>query len=175
MHIFYLLMVLLLLMVLQKQNPHPFTKSEIHLNDEYVETADNSDLIMNMYSLIEYSDNYSDSTASLYQFKRQEPLENNADLTIGSSSFKYKSDLLGNKDVEGGNANWKNAPIIVALKYISSFSRSLELPLINTKLYIQLNWNKNSVISTAAGVTSFKITKTELYLLVVTLKTEDNN
>ena len=47
-----------------------------------------------MYNLIEYSDNYSDSTASLYQFKRQEPLDNNADLTIaGSPSFKYKSNL----------------------------------------------------------------------------------
>ena len=49
------------------KNCHPFIKSEIHLNDEHVETADNLDFIMNMYNLIEYSDNYSDSTASLYQ------------------------------------------------------------------------------------------------------------
>ena len=51
---------------------------------------------MNMYSLIEYSDNYEDSTASLYQLKRQEPLAINADLTDASTPFGYKSKLLGN-------------------------------------------------------------------------------
>ena len=159
-------------------------KIVIHLNDEHVETSDNLDLIMNMYNLIEYSDNYSDSTASLYHFKRQEQNYDPAheadivDLTVaGSSSFKYKSDLLGNATEENGNTVWKNAQIIVPLKYISSFFRSLELPLINTKLYIPLNYTKNSVISTvdATDSTTFKITKIELYVPVVTLKTEDNN
>ena len=65
--------------------------------------------------------------------------------------------------------------MIVPLEYISSFFRSLELPLINTKLYIQLNYTKNSVISDNAGASAFKITKTELHVPVVTLKTEDNN
>ena len=158
------------------KNCHPFVKSEIHLNNEHVETSDNLDFIMNMCHLIEYYDNYPVSTASLYQFKRQEPLANNADLTVDDpSSFKYKSDLLGNAPAEDGNAVWKNAQIMIPLKYISSFSRSLELPLINTKLYIQLNYTKNSVIPDAAGASTFKITKTELYVPVVTLKTEDNN
>ena len=53
------------------KNCHPLVKSKICLNDERVEGSDNLDLIMNMYNLIEYSDNYSDSTASLYQFQRQ--------------------------------------------------------------------------------------------------------
>ena len=82
-----------------------------------------------MYNLIEYSDNYSDSTASLYQFKRQETLDNNR-FNISISSFDYKSKLFGDTTPEGGNAVWKNANIIVALKYISSFIRSLEIPLI---------------------------------------------
>ena len=117
---------------------------------------------MNMYNLIEYSDNYSDSNASLYQFKRQEPLDGNADLTVNdSSSFKYKSNLLGNATPEGGNTVWKIAKIIVPLKYISSFFRSLELPLINTKLSIELNYSKNSIIPNAAKDSTFKITKTE--------------
>ena len=42
-----------------------FTKSVIHLNDEFSDTAENLDLIMNLYTLIEYSDNYADATASL--------------------------------------------------------------------------------------------------------------
>ena len=54
------------------KNCHPFSKSEIHLTDEHVEDSDNLDIIMNMYNLIEYPDNYSDSTASLYHFKGQE-------------------------------------------------------------------------------------------------------
>ena len=141
---------------------------------------------MIMYNLTEYSDNYSDSTASLYQFKRQEPLEGNANLTAVSSSFEYKSGLLGkptnirvnNNDVEvldGDNPIWKNAQIIVPLKYVSSFFRSLEMLLINTKLYIQLNYTEKSVISDNAGNLTFKITKTELYVPLVTLNTEDNN
>ena len=144
---------------------------------------------MNMYNLIEYSDNYEYSTASLYHFKRQKPLANNANLTVaGSSSFRYKSDLLGktsninyadpnNPVLFDDNPIWKNAQIVVPLKYISSFFRSLEMPLINTKLYIQLKYTKDSVISTvdADNSTTFKITKAELYVPVVTLKAEENN
>ena len=60
------------------------------------------------------------------------------------------------------------------LKYISNFFRSLEILLINTKLYIELNWTKHSIISNVATATTFQITKTELYVPVVTLNTENN-
>ena len=49
------------------------------------------------------------------------------------------------------------------------------MPLINTKLYIELNWTKHSIISDVATATTFQITKTELYVPVVTLKTQNNN
>ena len=53
---------------------------------------------MPMYNLLEYGDNYADSSASLYQFKRDEQNMNNRNLaditTDDSSSFKYKSSLL---------------------------------------------------------------------------------
>ena len=85
--------------------------------------------------------------------------------------------IQGNRVLNQNENNpvWKNAKIIVPLKYISSFFRLLELPLIDTNLYIQLNYAKNSVISDNAGNSTFKITKTELYVPAVTLKTEDNN
>ena len=51
---------------------HPFTRAVIHLNDEHVDTAENLDLTINLYNLIEYSNNYADTTASLYQYKRPE-------------------------------------------------------------------------------------------------------
>ena len=48
------------------KNYAPFTRCVTHINDEYVETAENLDIIMPMYNLIEYSDNYADSSGSLY-------------------------------------------------------------------------------------------------------------
>ena len=59
---------------------------------------------MPMYNLIEYSDNYQNSSTTLYQYKRDEPPEDNtiADLTANnSSSFKYKISLLGDRNVFG--------------------------------------------------------------------------
>ena len=54
------------------KNCAPFTKCISHINDEHVDDADNLDIIMPMYNLIEYSDNYSDTSGSLQQFKRDE-------------------------------------------------------------------------------------------------------
>ena len=71
----------------------PFTKCDLKINDEHIDTAENLDIVMPMYNLIEYSDNYQDSPAALYQYKRDEPPEANAidDLTVDNlNSFKYK-------------------------------------------------------------------------------------
>ena len=54
------------------KNCHSFIRAVIHVNDEHVNTIDNLDLRMNLYNLIEYSDNYSDTTGSLYHYKRSE-------------------------------------------------------------------------------------------------------
>ena len=87
------------------KNCAPFTKCNLEINDEHVDTAENLDITIPMYNLIEYSDNYQDSSATLYQYKRDEPPENNAfaDLTSDtSSSFKYTVSLLGNPGHVGG-------------------------------------------------------------------------
>ena len=79
------------------RNCTPFTKCNLEINDEHVDTAENLDIVMPMCNLIEYSDNYQDSSATLYQYKRDEPPDNNVDLTANNSaSFKYKVNLLGN-------------------------------------------------------------------------------
>ena len=83
---------------LSLKNCAPFTKCNLEINDEHVDAAENLDLTMPMYNLIEYSDHYQDSSATLYQYKRDEPPEDDAvaDLTTdNSSSFKYKVSLLG--------------------------------------------------------------------------------
>ena len=81
------------------KNCAPFTRCVIHINDEHVETAENLDIIMPMYNLIGYSDNYVDSSGSLYQFKRDESPINDAGnpnnvALDNSTSFKYNASLL---------------------------------------------------------------------------------
>ena len=118
------------------KNCAPFTKCNLEINDKHVDTAENLDITMSMYNLIEYSDNYQDSSATLYQYKRDEPPEANAidDLTAdNSSSFKYKVSLLDNP-VLNGNITKASVKVVVSLKYLSSFFRSLEMPLINCKI-----------------------------------------
>ena len=129
-----------------------------------------------MYNLIEYSDNYQDSPATLYQYKRDEPPENDAvaDLTAdNSSSLKYKISLLGNP-VFANNIARINVKDVVPLKYLSNFFRSLEMPLINCKIKLNLTWKKEFVLSTDNGNAVFIINDTKLYVPVVTLSKEDN-
>ena len=90
------------------------TRCVTHINGEHFETAEHFDIIMAMYNLIEYSDNYADSSRSLYQFKRDEsPMneaENALNIALGNStSFKYKASLLGKAtDADGNDRSLKN-------------------------------------------------------------------
>ena len=156
------------------KNCAQFTRCVTYINDEHIDTAENLDIIMNMYNLIEYSDNYSDTSRSLWQFKRDEQNMNNAGnpdnvTTNHSSSFKYKSNLLGDSTVVGDNRVFKNVKLAVPLKYLSNFFRSLELPLINCKIRLELNWCNSCVMSDIIGDASFKTTNTKLYIPIVTL------
>ena len=57
-----------------------------------------------MYNLIEYSDNYQDSLATFYQYKRDEPPNGNAVINANNSkSFTYKASHLGNPVADGEN------------------------------------------------------------------------
>ena len=135
-----------------------------------------------MYNLIEYSDNYQDSSATLYQYKRDEPPVNDDRNTVNltadnSDSFKYKIKLLGNIDqlaADAARVGRLNVKVVVPLKYLSSFFRSLEMPLINCKIELNVAWKKECVLSTAADEAVFIINDTRLYIPVVTLSKEGN-
>ena len=153
-----------------------FTKCNLEINDEHVDTGENLHITMPMYNLIEYSDNYQDSSATLYQYKRDEPPEDDAvaDLTAdNSSSFKYKVSLLRNPVLDG-NLTKRSVKVVVPLKYLSNFFRSLEMPLINCKIKLNLTWKKECVLSTDAGDAVFIINDTKMYVPVVTFSKEDN-
>ena len=158
------------------KNCAPFTKCNLEINDEHVDTVENLDIVIPMYNLIEYTDNYQDSSATLYQYKRDEPPENDAvaDLTAdNSSSLKYKISLLGDPVVLN-NIGRINVKVVVPLRYLSNFFRSLEMPLINCKIKLNLTWKKESVLSIDNGNAVFIINDTKMYVPVVTLSKEDN-
>ena len=100
------------------KNCAPFTKCNLEINDEHVDTAENLDIAMPIYNLIEYSDKYQDLSATLYQYKRDEPLDDIANnLTQNNStSFDYKIKLLGNPEVANNIAR-RNVKIVVPLKH----------------------------------------------------------
>ena len=84
------------------KNCAPFNKCRTEINKTFVDEADFINIIMPMQNLIEYSDNYSDTSGSLWNFKRDEII-NNADVTNDDNapSFKYKASLIGNTETNG--------------------------------------------------------------------------
>ena len=113
------------------KNCLPFRECRTEKDENFAENAEHSNIAMPMYNLIKYSDNYSDLSGSLWQFKSDE-IEGNDDLTVdnnhipnNSSSFKYKSSFITNRN---------GVKIVVPLKYLSNCWRSLEMQLINCKV-----------------------------------------
>ena len=122
---------------------------------------------MPMYNLIEYSNNYAKTSGSLWQYYRDEPDDNLAN----SESFKSKIKITGKTP---NNGNEKDVEIMVPLKYLSTFWRTLEMPLINCEVSLILTWSSSCVITNYTGGGKFKTTDTNLYVPVVNLSTEDN-
>ena len=124
---------------------------------------------MPMYNLIEYSDNYAKTTGSLWQFFRDEPVAD--DDIEDSESFKSKKKITGKTP---NNDDKKDVEIMVPLKYLSNFWRTLEMPLINCEVNLILAWSSTCVITDSNGTGTFAITDTKLYVPVVTLSTQEN-
>ena len=94
---------------------------------------------MPMYNLIEYSDNYSKTSGSLWQYYKDDP----NDVITQSELFKSKIIITGKTPPAG---NTKDVEIIVPLKYLSNFWRTLEMPLINCEVSLELTWSKKLLI-----------------------------
>ena len=159
------------------KNCAPFSTCKTKTNDIFVGEVNHIYIAMPIYNLTECSNNYSDTSGSLRQFKRDEISANNADLAINNSeSFEYKAALLGKTAdaVNNTNSSVKEAKIVVPLKYLSNFWRSLEMPLINCKVYLELNWIEDCILSSAGNSAKFAITDTKLHVPIVTLSTKDS-
>ena len=135
---------------------------------------------MPMYNLLEYSDAYLKMSESLWQYYRDElaldgnnksldfPANNN-----NSASFKFKQQITG----QTGNGRTKYVEIMVPLKYLSNFWRTLEMSLNNCEISIRLKWSKNCILvaGTAGNQNQrFQINDTKIYVPVVILSTQEN-
>ena len=144
-----------------------FTNCISEISNTQVDNAKDIDIVMPMYNLIEYSDNYAKTTGSLWQYFRDEP----NDFLRNSKSFKSKIKITGKTP---GDDNEKDVEIMVLLKYLSNFWRTLEMSLINCEVNLILTGSSACVISNSNGVGTFEITDTKLYVPVATLSTQEN-
>ena len=127
------------------------------INGVLIENAEDLDVVMPMYNLLEYSKNSSKTSGSLWNYYRDgltdETNDNNSPNknVINSKSFKYKISITGStynveataEDYDANKEGKKEFEIGVPLKYLSNFWRILDIPLINCEVSLTLSWSAN--------------------------------
>ena len=129
------------------KNNSPFISSILKINNTLTDNAEHLDIVMPLYN----SKNYSKTTGRLYNYSREEP-NNGAvrDMHYSindSESFDYKTSITGGWEI---NSTEKEVEIAVLSKYLSSFRRTLDIPLINCEINLVLSWSENYVITSKA-------------------------
>ena len=161
------------------KNCAPFTNCISEINNTQIDNAKDIDIVMPMYNLIEYSDNYAKTAGSLWQYCKDIPALNaNDEITEfaggnATDSFNFQVKVTGRT----GNDGTKDVEIMVPLKYLSNFWRTLEMPLINCEVNLILTWSSTCILiatNTPNQNATFAITDTKLYVPVVTLSTQEN-
>ena len=148
------------------------------INNTQVDDAKDIDIVMPMYNLIEYSDNYAKTSGSLWQYCKDIPARINNNIVNFTDnnltdSFNFKVKFTGQTDDDGN----KDVEIMVPLKYLSNFWRTLEMPLITCEINLILTWSSTCVIvstNIANQVATFEITNAKRYVPVVTLSTQES-
>ena len=120
------------------KNCTPFIDCISGINNKEIDFVKDIDVVMPMYNLIEYSENYLKTSESLWQYYRDEPFINNNGLFIDvpdhpdSASFNSKQKITS----QTGNNDTKYVKVMVLLKYLTNFWRTLEMSLINCEVNI---------------------------------------
>ena len=162
------------------KNNAPFINCISKINGVKVYNAEDLDVV---YRFLEYSKNYRKTAGSLWNYYRDEPSN---PLSSNSESFKYKTNIV--RKTPQNNDSLTNAKVVIPLKHLSNFWRSLNIPLINCEVELILTWSKNCVLAdmttrdaegdnpaiVAPTRLEFKITDTKLYVPVVTLSKEND-
>ena len=166
------------------KNCAPFTNCISKINNTDIDNAKYIDIVMPMYNLIEYSENYSKTSGSLWQYCKEIPAVKDEDYIVifngtnDTDSFNFKSNTIGKtvaNNNDGNIAGRVDIEIMNPLIHLSNFQRALETPLINCEIELILTWSRNCVIiSTDINnqIPTFTITETNIYVPVVTLSTK---
>ena len=182
------------------KNNAPFVSCITRINGELIEDADDLDIAMSMYNLLEYSKNYRKTIGSLYNYYRDE-LSNDADdnnfdniKVVNSEAFKYKNKITGNTyNVDAGAQGYdvnkngtQEVELAIPIKYLGNFWRTLNIPLTSCEVSLELKWDKNCVITSleqrdigggnrdnAPTGATLAITDCKLYVPAVTLSKDD--
>ena len=181
------------------KNNAPFVLCITRINGELIEDADDLDIVMSMYNLLEYSKNYRKTIGSLYNYYRDELSDdndyNNFDniKVINSNTFKYKNKVTGNMHnvdafTQGYYVNkngTQEVELAIPLKYLGNFWRAL-IALISCEVSLELKWDKNCVITSleqrdigggnrdnAPTGATLAINDCKLYVPAVTLSKDD--
>ena len=158
----------------------PFTDCISEINNTQIDNAKDTDIVMPMYSLIEYSGNYSKASGCLWRYYRDEPILN-ANSVIAdfptddnsSASFKFETKKVGKVRNDGT----ENINIMVPFKYLSQYWRAFEMWLINCKINFIVTCSANWFTIHAPvnnQVPTFATTDPKLYVPVVTLSSQNN-
>ena len=165
------------------KNNSPFINCISKINGIKINNAEDLDVVIPIHNLLEYSKNYGKTTSSLWNYYGDEPSN---PLSSNSESIKYKTRIIGKTPED--NDSLTNAKLVIPLKYLSNFWRSLNIPLINCEVELILTWSKNCVLAdmtvraaqgdnpaiVAPTGLEFKITDTKLYVPVVSLSKEND-
>ena len=122
------------------KNCAPFTNCISEINNIQIDNAKDIDIVMPVYNLIKYSDNYSKTSGSLWQYYKDTPAVDNNNAIVNfaeknlTDSFNFKAKMTG----QTGNNGRQNVEIMVPLKYLSNFWRALEMPLIKCEINLIL-------------------------------------
>ena len=146
------------------KNCTPFTNCLSEINNTQIDNAKDINIVMLMYNLIEYSDNYSKTSGSLWHYYRDVPFLGNGAIAenSNSASFRFKIKIAGRT----GNDGTKNVKIRVPLNYLSNFWRTLKMPLFNCEINCILTWSNGCFIidnPIAGQEPTFTITDTKLF------------
>ena len=124
------------------KNNAPFLSCISKINGIKIDNAEALDVVMPMYNLLGYSNNYRKTTGSLWNYYRDQPSD---PLSTNSESFKYKTSIVGKAPQD--NDSLTNAEVVIPLKYLSNFWRNLDIPLINCEVEMIITWSKNCVLA----------------------------
>ena len=143
------------------KNNAPFVSRMTKINNVFIEDADDLDIIMPMYNLLEYSKNYRKTIGSLYNYYRDKLSDDNNPNNflntnvVNPNTFKYKNKITGNtynvaEGADGHHANRvgkQDVELAIPLKYLGNFWRALNIPFISCEVFLELKWNKNCLIT----------------------------